>query len=289
MSQAATLSDLTSSIIAVRAALAAGFKNRTFTLPVLPHVASRVMTLANDVNADVGDLSDLIHRDQTLASDVLRIANSAAYCAGEPIVSLRQAVMRLGLSVLSEIAVAACLQGETFRTPGYEPYRKRLLVHAFVTGAFAKELARQKRRNVESMFLCGLLHSIGRPLVLHLVSVIQKGRRGVLPEKAVSPMVDEFHREAAASVTETWKLPKQVQIVAAFHGDWEAAPSFQDEVLLTTLASRVAAWTLDTDGSDESRVRKLPEWEAANFYSDDVDAILEKREALLGTASVFMA
>jgi len=50
------------------------------------------------------------------------------------------------------------------------------LVHAFVKGGFAKELARQKRRNVETMFLCGLLHSIGRPLVLRLIGEVQGSR-----------------------------------------------------------------------------------------------------------------
>jgi len=76
------------------------------------------MTMAGDPDPDVADLSDLIHKDQTLASGVLRIANSAAYCTGDPIVSLRQAVMRLGMSILSEIAMAACLRSDGLKTPG---------------------------------------------------------------------------------------------------------------------------------------------------------------------------
>ncbi|BET66493.1 hypothetical protein ASA1KI_14110 [Opitutales bacterium ASA1] len=287
MSSTASLADFASAVVAVRVALAAGFKNRTFTLPLLPTVASKVMTMANDPDADVADLSDLIHKDQSLASAVLRIANSAAYTAGEPIVSLRQAVMRLGMQVLSEIAIAACLQSEGLRTPGYEPYRKRVLVHAFVTGGFAKELARQKRRNVEAMFLCGLLHSIGRPLVLRLIGEVQAGRPVMLPERAILPLVDEFHREAAAAVTETWKLPQQVQVAAAYHGDPDGAPAFVEETRQTTLAAKIARWALGQSQLDEAKLRALPEWEKLNFYPDELDAVLERKDALVASASVF--
>ena len=163
-----------------------------------------------------------------------------------------------------------------------------MLVHAFVKGGFAKELARQKRRNVETMFLCGLLHSIGRPLVLRLIGEVQGPRPVVLPERMVIPLVDAYHREASSSVTELWKLPQQVQVVAAFHGDPDSAPSFVEETRQVTLASRIAAAVLGQSGLGEQQMRDLKEWELLNFYPDEVEAVLERQE-LKASASVFMA
>ncbi|MGH8019587.1 MAG: HDOD domain-containing protein [Opitutaceae bacterium] len=276
------------SVDALRTALAEGFAAGGVQLPVLPQIAARVMTLANDPDAELADLSDLIHQDQALAGNVLRIANSAAYCTGEAIVSLRQAVMRLGMSVLSEIAIAACLQGEALRTPGYEAYRRSLLVHAFISGGFAKELARQKRRNVEAMFLCGLMHTIGKPVVLRLVCDLQRNRAGRLGEAEVVRLAEEFQSQAAQAVTAAWKLPQQVQVVAVHHRDPESAPAFVEESRNVSLAGALATWSMTSD-IEADAIRSLPAWEALNFYSDDVDAVLARKEALAQSAEAFMA
>lgn len=273
----------------MRRALTTGFDSGKVALPVLPRVSSRVMTMANDPNADVADLSDLIHQDQSLAGNVLRIANSAAYCIGEPVVSLKQAVMRLGMNTVSEIAVAACLMGKDFQTPGYEDYRKRMLVHAFIAGGFGKELARQKRRNVEAMFLCGLLHSIGKPVVLRVICDLQKGARSLLPPGDVIPLVEAFQHRAAGMVAKAWGLPEQVRVTAMFHETPEQAPAFADETLMTALAARLATWVVNSLPDDAEDPRAFPEWEPLSFYPDEVDAVLERREALEQSASIFMS
>lgn len=274
----------------IRAALTQGFDSGQLALPVLPTVAGRVMALAGDEDADVADLSDLIHQDQGLAGNVLRIANSAAYCSGEPIVSLRQAVMRLGMTTLSEIAIAACLQGKTFRTPGHDNYRRRLLVHAFIAGGFAKELARHLRRNVEAMFLCGLLHSVGHPVVMHLIAtLLPAGTLANLSEEEVAALGCEFHRAAAAAVTVAWKLPQQVQVAAVHFEQPDAAPEFVDEARLTALAANLATWVVSGPAGDANEVRALPWWAELNFYPDDVDAVLERRETLAESASALFA
>lgn len=48
-------------------------------LPLLPQVATQVMALTSDPEADAAKLSSLIHQDQALAAHVLLLANSPAY------------------------------------------------------------------------------------------------------------------------------------------------------------------------------------------------------------------
>ena len=100
----------------VRARVQAG----SWKVPLLPQVASQVISLAASPDVDAGKLSALIHQDPSLAGQVLRTSNSAAYAPRMPIVSLQQAVARLGLNVISEIAFAASLQSGTFKVPGHE-------------------------------------------------------------------------------------------------------------------------------------------------------------------------
>ena len=124
-------------------------------LPVLPQVAGKVMALANDPAADAARLSALIHQDQALAAHVLRIANSPAYMPRTPIASLQHAVAMLGVNQLSEIAVTISLKSVTVKIPGHEADVRQLWRHA-----------------LESAYLCGLLHAVGKPVVLKTVTTI---------------------------------------------------------------------------------------------------------------------
>lgn len=254
---------------------------------MLPHVATRVMALTRDPNADLADLSTLIHQDQSLAGNVVRIANSAAYRTGDPIVSLRQAVMQLGLSTLSEIAVAACLESGALKAPGYEASHRAMLTHAFVSAGLAKELARRRRDNVEIAFLCGLLHSIGLPVALTIISRLGRDAGGRPEEPAALALAAEFQRDIARIVTLAWSLPPEVQIVAVHHHDPARAPAFVDETKLTALASRLAHGLIEPAVADHAALLALPGWAELDFYADDAAAVLERGEKLAGSVAAF--
>ncbi len=48
-------------------------------LPVLPEVAVQLLSVVNDPDYNASRLAKLIHRDQSIASHLLRISNSAMY------------------------------------------------------------------------------------------------------------------------------------------------------------------------------------------------------------------
>ena len=48
-------------------------------LPLLPQVATRILGMVYDPNAEAAKLAALIHQDQALAAHVIRIANSPAF------------------------------------------------------------------------------------------------------------------------------------------------------------------------------------------------------------------
>ena len=66
-------------------------------LPVLPAVAADVLACIDGDDCDAHSLAELIQRDPSLAANLLRVANSARFAPSEPIVSLNQAISRLGL------------------------------------------------------------------------------------------------------------------------------------------------------------------------------------------------
>jgi HD-like signal output (HDOD) protein len=62
-------------------------------LPMLPHVATRVIELVGNVNTNVSDLEQVISRDQALTAQVLKIANSALFGRRGMVSTLSRAIV----------------------------------------------------------------------------------------------------------------------------------------------------------------------------------------------------
>jgi hypothetical protein len=124
-------------------------------LPLLPGIAAQVMQASSDQDCDTKRLSDIIHRDQAMASHVLRLANSPLYMSRMQIVSLQQAVSRLGMKKIREMALIISCESRVFQVKGFETEVRALFRHSLAAGAFAQEIARMRRWNVKRLFSAG--------------------------------------------------------------------------------------------------------------------------------------
>ena len=250
-------------------------------LPVLPQVAGKVMALANDPAADAASLSALIHQDQALAAHVLRIANSPAYMPRTPIASLQHAVAMLGVNQLSEIAVTISLKSGTVKIPGHEGDVRQLWRHALASGAYAKEIARMRRYNVESAYLCGLLHAVGKPVVLKTVTTIAAEMHVPLELSAIIAFLDGYHSRIGNLIATEWSLPPQVADAITYYGIYEQAPSHRQEAMMTCLADRLATYILIPDSFDDNTLREHSVFADLNLYPNDIDALLGLKDKIL--------
>ncbi|WP_062485257.1 HDOD domain-containing protein [Candidatus Nitrospira inopinata] len=250
-------------------------------LPLLPQVASEVMALTSDPEADAAKLSALIHKDQALAAHVLRIANSPAYMPRSPVVSLQHAVAMLGINLLSEIAFTASLKAGALQVPGHEEHVRALWQHSLASGAFAKEVARTRRVNVESAYLCGLLHEIGKPVVLRAVTTIAQEQNIPLDRPTLDIMIEGHHSRIGGLIGEKWGLPRQVIEAAQYYADYDHAPSFRQECILTCIADRLATHLLCPDDMPEEVLRDHPAFAELNLYTGDVEQLVKGKDKVL--------
>ncbi len=254
-------------------------------LPLLPQAASQVMALASDPAADAAKLSALIHQDQALAAHVLRVANSPAYMSRSPVVSLQHAVAMLGITLLSEIAFTASLKSGAFKAPGHEDDVKRLWRHSLATGAFAKEIARMRRVNVESAYLCGLLHEIGKPVVLQTATALAQTQRLTIERAILYGWIDGYHSRVGTLIAEKWGLPKQVATAIQYYDDYDHADSFRQECLLTCASDRLASHVLAPEDLPEESLRTQPAFAELNLYPNDIDQLLTAKGQVLAVVN----
>ena len=268
---------------ALLARLAAG----NLPLPLLPRVATEIMAIVRDPEADAAALARLIHQDPALAAHVLRIANSPAFLPRTPIVSLQQAITRLGFGTLGEIALAASLQGGVFRVPGFEAELAGIWKHALATASFAREVARQRRCNVESAFLCGLLHTIGKPTILQ-AGIDLSAERRERPERAtLAALADELHPEVGRAVGDRWGLPSVVVRAIATYRGYDSSPEAPLEPMIVWIAGRFAESLFATPDELEE-LRSDPAFLHLNLYPEDVDVVLGRAEAVRASVEAML-
>ena len=270
----------------VRDLLIERLRERRLELPLLPDVAAKVLDLVNQENADAAQLSAILHGDQALAGHVLRLANSPAYMPRMPIVSLQQAVSRLGMATLRDIVVTVSVHSRVFSVPGFERVIGFLWRHSIGAAFYAREIARLRRRNVEGAFLCGLLHDIGKPVLLTSLLDLQSETRTPLELPAIEAAMEEFHLAVGTLLAEEWRLPEQVRSAVRWHHDWHGAAAQSEVAMMTCLADRLSYYAVQGGGAEAQQqaadaIRRHEVLQDLNLYPDEVDQLLDKRSEIL--------
>jgi putative nucleotidyltransferase with HDIG domain len=258
-------------------------------LPFLPDTAAKVLDASNDVDCDSRTLADLIQRDQALAAHVLNVSNSAAYAPKEPIVSLQQAISRLGIQAICDIAIAVSVQGRVFRIPGYQVQVRRMWQHSAMAGVYAKEIARLRRFNVEGAFSCGLMHDVGKPVVMQaFLDILGQMTEKRVPYKLLESAMDAFHAYVGGLLVEKWSLPPWVKASITYHHEYPSAPEYREDVMCTHLADLLSHWAMSDESSEDDFDFTLPVLGELSLYRDDVELLLARRSEVLDVAEAFL-
>jgi putative nucleotidyltransferase with HDIG domain len=252
----------------------------TLELPVLPEVAAEVVASTGREECDLRALADVVRRDQAMATHFLRVANSALYLPKTRIVSLQQALSRLGTSAIREIALVISVKTRTFQVRGYERLLKEQFRHSLGAALFAQEIARLRRHNVEEAFLSGLLHDVGRPVLLQALVDLHKESR-LLPESgAVEAAASADHARVGAALVAKWSLPATLAETIRLHHTPERASDIKAS-MMAALADDLAHHVLDAAPCDEAVLRCHAALDVLNLYPADVDKLLDLRQRVV--------
>src|SRR4051812_9865180 len=126
----------------IRAELQAKLSAGALELPLLPGVAMEVTSAAARDDVDARSIAEMLKRDASLSAHVLRIVNSPAYSPRAQIVSLQQAVARVGAVKIREIALVIAGRTGVFKAKGYQQEIDEVFRQSIGTALFAQEIAR---------------------------------------------------------------------------------------------------------------------------------------------------
>ena len=247
------------------------------TIAPLPRVCAQLAELTAQQVTDAAQLARLIQSDAALAGEIIRVANSPALRPRTAIVSLQQAVSWLGVAEVRNIAMAVMLRGEVFSAPGHERQTEELWQEAWLAGLWAKEIARERRKHVESAFLAALMHRTGAALALKILSRFEAQGRARLAARLFDDLVVEFEPALGRLLMSNWLLSKDVQDAAS---DWRnPRESTQSDLAGTVHAAHLlAAHTLHAELITEDMVIESPVFAQLGVFPDDRRHMLAKRD-----------
>jgi HD-like signal output (HDOD) protein len=251
----------------------------------LPRVCAQLAQLTAQQATDAAQLARLIQSDPALAGEIMRVANSPALRPRSAIVSLQQAVSWLGVAEVRNIAMAVMLRGEVFVAPGHEPQSEELWREAWLAGLWGKEIARERRKHVESAFLAALMHRTGAALALKILSRFEFEQRTVMDSRTFGDLVVEFEPAFGRLLMNNWLLPMDVQDAAS---DWRNYRESSHSDLAGTVhaAHLLATHTLHPQLLDEELVLESPVFEQLGVFPDDRRRMLAKRDHVRALAGI---
>ncbi len=218
----------------------------TNELRSLPSTTMQLTTLLDDDTVDASSVLDIIEKDPSLTSNLLKLANSAYYGMRRQVATTREALVLLGNQTVVNLAFAASM-GDVMRGPlaAYRMGRDQMWHHALGTALGAAFLIRHEDGSVtarERAFTGGLVHDIGklllnRPLKQEIQQLPVEGTFAQLLA-GETDILGFDHSVAGAALGESWNFPAPlVDVIRWHHHPDEAA-------LVPELARAVAAANL---------------------------------------------
>ena len=227
-------------------------------LPLFTGTAVQLIRSVDQEDITAGELGRLISTDAALSAHLLRIVNSPYYGLSRSIGTVSDALAVLGFNLVRRTVTAAVLQRPLFAYLHDTAVARAFWRHELICAALARHLAIQRGTSAEFAYMAGLLHDVGR-----LVMLVQfPAQANVLLERrsddldyGIDRERDSFgfdHAQVGAALLELWGLPGGMVQAAHQHTD-EVEP--EDAGAASVWRANLISHAMDEDDGDENEIQ----------------------------------
>ncbi|MFP5392546.1 MAG: HDOD domain-containing protein [Gammaproteobacteria bacterium] len=202
---------------------------RLHDLPSLPAVVMELLSSIDQEDVDISVLAKKVSHDQALTAKTLRLANSSLYGLQVKVTTIQQAITFLGFQTTRNLITAAAVTGCFAERDGTGLDYKAFWRHSIATAACAKVLARRLRFNQDYAFTAGLLHDIGRLVLVssfpehYAAAMAERRARDVGVLEAERTVLGVDHVAAGLALGEHWHFSDTMKMAIAYHHEPDAA------------------------------------------------------------------
>lgn len=226
-----------------KAGIVAGIIKRFYAgkiqLPVLPGIVTEVQSLMKKSDPSIESLGKIIQKDILISTKLISIANSSLYRGVEKVEDLNTALVRLGAKAASGL-VSSLVAKDMFASDDDKTNElfEQLWMHSFACACIAKHLAEQlKHPNPETLFLMGIVHDIGKMLLIKAIADINPEETF---EDDIQIAVHEIHTTFGAVLLKKMRFAPEFISVAEFHHWNDFSKKDDKELVMINLADNMA-------------------------------------------------
>lgn len=193
------------------------------SLPAFPENILTLQRMCSSPETTLEEIADNIVKDPSLTADVLKLSNSAGFITGKRITAIKEAVKIIGIGNLNLILTASA--SRKILDDRYKKFEK-IWEHCTRVAFYARLIARKNNLNSisESAFISGLLHDIGKIVLLSTDSSIVNTISEITKNKQLrsSSILEEIsigisHAEIGGLIAEKWNFPESLAAAIKNH------------------------------------------------------------------------
>ncbi|MCP4060897.1 MAG: HDOD domain-containing protein, partial [Pseudoalteromonas sp.] len=204
--------------------------NDTLVLPTLPEVAIKVRQAADNPDVNLMQMSDVIGQDPALSARMIKVANSAIMGRAVKVSNLQQAVTRIGLRQIKNIATAMAMEqlfvsnNELIKGYMSKAWQKTLNVagHSITLMAFYLQNNKRTSLNSDAITLASLVYNIG---VLPILTEAERHPEVFANPSFLAHAIQKLSGKIGGSIMGAWEFPPEFVNVARHWAD----PTYRPE------------------------------------------------------------
>jgi HD-like signal output (HDOD) protein len=193
-------------------------------LPEAPTLIAELNEVISDPFASTNDVAQIVNKSPSLSALLLKIANSAFYGFPSKIDRISRAVTIIGTKEIGALAMGICVMQAFGDIPAARVDMPSFIRHSLACGMIARIMAALKNiRQTEQMFVSGLLHDVGKLMIL---KYFPEPARAIMQLAAASgtscyhfekQVLGQRHTRVAKLLLHQWKLPSDLENNICFH------------------------------------------------------------------------
>ena len=195
------------------------------SLPVFSSASHRIQQELAKKQPSIQVIEKIITAEQSLSSEVLKIANSPFYRGLAEVSTVRAAIMRLGTEEIQKVVLmAASRQHFKSSDKAINLMMKRLWQHAVGCAYGTVWLSKRYSYGVDQSqaFFGGLLHDVGKLLVLVIIEQVKRRNKTLnITEPLLLEAMARLHAREGAKLLAQWNMPEDYCILARDHHNQE--------------------------------------------------------------------
>lgn len=195
-------------------------------LPSSLSLYNKIIEEVQSPNVSLKKIGNIIATDVSMTARVLQLVNSAFFGLPQKIVNPQHAVALLGLDLLKALVLNIELFSAFDKEQDFNNlFLEKLWKHSMRVGDLAKRITWSESTNkgiLEEAFIGGMLHDIGKLLLLEIPDCHEKIKEIVLKNnysdlEAEYQLLGTSHAEVGAYLLGLWGIPDNIIEAVAFH------------------------------------------------------------------------